>query len=126
MCCVVQKHGAFTLVLSGGSLLKALGKLVGISGVDYSKWHIFYADERNVPHDSEDSTHRGAQEAFLSKVGACSFLYLLDWLLHIPMLCYVACAGGSYLLLLLLDSSFAVAGYSRSYADAMLRVGMRG
>ena len=64
----VQAHGAFTLVLSGGSLLKALGKLVGMPGVDYDKWHIFYADERNVPHDSDDSTHKGAHEAFLSKV----------------------------------------------------------
>ena len=94
---VMQKHGAFTLVLSGGSLLKALGKLVGISGVDYSKWHIFYADERNVPHDSEDSTHKGAHEAFLSKVGACRLLHLPDWV-HVPLLHYVPCACCSYML----------------------------
>lgn len=68
---MLQAHGAFTLVLSGGSLLKALSKLVGLPGVDYSKWHIFYADERNVPYSSDDSTHKGAHEAFLSKV--CSF-----------------------------------------------------
>ena len=64
----VQEHGAFTLVLSGGSLLKALGKLVGMEGVQYDKWHVFYVDERNVPHSSEDSTHKGAQEGFLGKV----------------------------------------------------------
>ena len=55
-------------MLSGGSLLKALGKLVGMQGVQYDKWHIFYVDERNVPHDSDDCTHKGAQEGFLSKV----------------------------------------------------------
>lgn len=64
----IKAHGNFTLVLSGGSLLKALSKLVGMSGVDYSRWHVFYADERNVPHDSDDCTHKGAHEAFLSKV----------------------------------------------------------
>ena len=63
----VQEHGAFTLVLSGGSLLKALGKLVGMEGVQYDQWHVFYVDERNVPHQSDDSTHKGAQEGFLSK-----------------------------------------------------------
>lgn len=67
----VQEHGAFTLVLSGGSLLKALGNLVGMEGVQYDKWHVFYVDERNVPHSSDDSTHRGAQEGFLGKVLAC-------------------------------------------------------
>ena len=64
----LQAHGAFTLVLSGGSLLKALGKLVGMPGVEYAKWHVFYVDERNVPYSSDDCTHKGAHEAFLSKV----------------------------------------------------------
>lgn len=83
--CWSQKHGAFTLVLSGGSLLKALGKLVGMPGVDYAKWHVFYADERNVPHDSDDCTHKGAHEAFLSKVhpalplNECLYCVLLQW-----------------------------------------------
>lgn len=48
--------------------MKALGKLVENSGVDWSKWYVAYADERNVPHSSDDSNHRGAKEAFLDKV----------------------------------------------------------
>lgn len=64
----MQERGAFTLVLSGGSLLKALGHLVGAPGVDFSKWHVFFVDERNVPHSHADSNFKGADEAFLSKV----------------------------------------------------------
>ena len=64
----IKEKGSFTLVLSGGSLLKGLSALVGSKSVDYSKWHIFYVDERNVPHSHPDSTHKGAVEAFLSKV----------------------------------------------------------
>ncbi len=64
----IKEKGSFTLVLSGGSLLKGLSALVGSKSVEYSKWHIFYVDERNVPHSHPDSTHKGAVEAFLSKV----------------------------------------------------------
>ena len=67
-CSFMQAKGSFTIVLSGGSLLKALVKLVDNPGVDWSKWHVAYADERNVPHSSDDSNHKGAKEAFLEKV----------------------------------------------------------
>ena len=36
--------------VAGGSLLKILGALAGSSDVDWSKWHVFFGDERNVPH----------------------------------------------------------------------------
>jgi 6-phosphogluconolactonase len=64
----IKQKDSFTLVLSGGSLLNGLKPLVGIKDVDYSKWHVFYVDERNVPHSHPDSTHKGANELFLSKV----------------------------------------------------------
>ena len=37
-------------VYAGGSLLKILGALAGSSDVDWSKWHVFFGDERNVAH----------------------------------------------------------------------------
>lgn len=64
----MQNKGSFTLLLSGGSLLKALASLIDLPGADFSKWHIGYADERNVPHSSDDSNHKGAVDVFLSKV----------------------------------------------------------
>ena len=63
----MQNKGSFTIVLSGGSLLKALAKLADSPGVDWAKWHVAYADERNVSHTSDDSNHKGAKEAFLDQ-----------------------------------------------------------
>jgi 6-phosphogluconolactonase len=65
----IKEKGSFTIVLSGGSLLKALAYLVKQPGQDFSKWHVAYADERNVPHTAEDSNHKGATDAFLAKAG---------------------------------------------------------
>lgn len=64
----IKAKGAFTLVLSGGSLLTSLGELSKKKGVQWDKWHVFFADERVVPLSSADSNYRAAQEAFLSKV----------------------------------------------------------
>ncbi|GIL80838.1 hypothetical protein Vretimale_9446 [Volvox reticuliferus] len=64
----VKAKGAFTLVLSGGSLPGLLGPLASAKGIDWSKTHIFFVDERNVPHSSLDSTYKAVQEALLSKV----------------------------------------------------------
>jgi len=64
----VQERGAFTLVLSGGSLFKALSPLISLPGVDFSRFHVFFVDERNVPYSSPDSNFKGADEVLLSKV----------------------------------------------------------
>ena len=77
LACAEQERGAFTLVLSGGSLLKALSALIGLPGMDFSRWHVFFVDERNVPHASPDSNFKGADEALLSKVGQLVSPYLL-------------------------------------------------
>ena len=72
MCpCTQQERGAFTLVLAGGSLFKALAPLARAPGVDWARWHVFFVDERNVPHSSPDSNFKGADEALLSKARWC-------------------------------------------------------
>ncbi|KAF7149128.1 hypothetical protein RHSIM_Rhsim03G0213000 [Rhododendron simsii] len=66
-----NQRGAFTVVLSGGSLIKSLRKLVEapyIDTVEWSKWHVFWVDERVVPKDHEDSNYKLAYDGFLSKV----------------------------------------------------------
>ncbi|KAL2556283.1 putative 6-phosphogluconolactonase 5 [Forsythia ovata] len=66
-----KERDSFTVVLSGGSLIKSLRKLVEppyIDSVDWSKWHIFWVDERVVPKDHPDSNYFLAYNAFLSKI----------------------------------------------------------
>ncbi|CAI9781826.1 unnamed protein product [Fraxinus pennsylvanica] len=67
---IIEK-GYFSVVLSGGTLIHTLRKLVGFPYkdlVDWSKWLIFWVDERVVPLDSPDSNYKLAYDGFLSKV----------------------------------------------------------
>jgi hypothetical protein len=47
----IRERGSFTVALAGGSLIKLLGGLKGKSEVDWKNWHIFWVDERCVPHE---------------------------------------------------------------------------
>lgn len=62
---------------AGGSLLNSLAPLASAKGLDWSKTHVFFVDERNVAHDSPDSNYRAAQEVLLSKVRGKVFLQFL-------------------------------------------------
>lgn len=67
----VKERGAFSVVLSGGSLIKALRKLTEspyLESVDWKKWYVFWADERVVPKDHVDSNYKLAYDGLLSKV----------------------------------------------------------
>ncbi|KAJ3692739.1 hypothetical protein LUZ60_011834 [Juncus effusus] len=80
-----SERGAFTVVLSGGSLIKALRKLTEspyLESLDWSKWHIFWVDERVVKKDHPDSNYKLALDGFLSKVPipACQIYAINDTL----------------------------------------------
>ncbi|XP_006659657.2 probable 6-phosphogluconolactonase 3, chloroplastic [Oryza brachyantha] len=67
----VAERGAFTVALSGGSLIKALRKLAEppyLEAVEWSKWHVLWVDERVVPKDHADSNYKLAMDGLLSKV----------------------------------------------------------
>ncbi|XP_028777893.1 probable 6-phosphogluconolactonase 4, chloroplastic [Neltuma alba] len=66
-----KEKGSFTIVLSGGTLIDNIRKLVEpphVNGVDWSKWHVFWLDERVVPKTHQDSNYKLAYDGFLSKV----------------------------------------------------------
>ncbi|TYH98027.1 hypothetical protein ES332_A12G281500v1 [Gossypium tomentosum] len=66
-----KEKGSFIVVLSGGSLIKSLRKLVEppyVDAIDWSTWHVFWVDERVVPKDHDDSNYKLAFDGFLSKV----------------------------------------------------------
>ncbi|KAL1852106.1 hypothetical protein VTK73DRAFT_9285 [Phialemonium thermophilum] len=70
----LARHGVFKVAVSGGSLPKTLAKaLLGPSSgpndqVKWDKWEIFFADERAVPLDHEDSNYRLVKEELLDKI----------------------------------------------------------
>ncbi|XP_073131519.1 probable 6-phosphogluconolactonase 4, chloroplastic [Henckelia pumila] len=67
----IKQKGYFSVVLSGGTLIETLRKLVELpyrDSVDWSKWLIFWVDERVVPLDHDDSNYKLAKLGFFSKV----------------------------------------------------------
>ncbi|XP_076263109.1 6-phosphogluconolactonase [Rhynchophorus ferrugineus] len=52
----IEKNGIFNVGVSGGSLVSFLVKGLPEIKTDFSKWKIFFCDERLVPIDNPDST----------------------------------------------------------------------
>ncbi|MCJ1478510.1 suppressor of los1-1 [Lambiella insularis] len=72
-----ERHDAFKIAVSGGSLPNTLAKALLDRGngsdedrVDFSKWEIFFADERAVALDHEDSNYKLLKEELLDKIPA--------------------------------------------------------
>ncbi|KAF7830770.1 putative 6-phosphogluconolactonase 4, chloroplastic [Senna tora] len=63
----IHNRKCFTLVLSAHSV-KKLVEPPYINSVEWSKWHIFWVDERVVPKTHVDSNYKLAYDRFLSKV----------------------------------------------------------
>lgn len=70
----LSKHDTFRVAVSGGSLPATLAKaLLAKSSsesdtVQFSKWEIFFADERAVPLDHEDSNYCLLKQDLLDKI----------------------------------------------------------
>jgi 6-phosphogluconolactonase len=71
----LERHDTFRVGISGGSLPKTLAKALlepknGAGSVQFNKWEIFFADERAVPLDHEDSNYKLVKEEILDKIPA--------------------------------------------------------
>lgn len=68
----IEEQGLFTVALSGGStpepLYAALGSAENIARVDWKRVHLFWGDERHVPHDHPDSNFGIVQRVLLRKI----------------------------------------------------------
>jgi len=70
----LDRHGVFRVAVSGGSLPKTLAQALlptaksSSDKVDFSKWEIFFADERCVPLTHEDSNYKLLKEELLDKI----------------------------------------------------------
>ncbi len=65
----IAERGRFSLALSGGNTPRTLHRLLAEdSKMDWNHIHLFWGDERYVPHDDPASNFRMAQETLLSKL----------------------------------------------------------
>src|SRR5512136_2828272 len=64
----IAERGAFKLVLAGGSTPEKVSRLLAQADADWSKWHLYYGDERCLPADHADRNSLMATLAFLGKV----------------------------------------------------------
>ncbi|KAF8937298.1 suppressor of los1-1 [Haplosporangium gracile] len=54
----IKRHDKFAVAISGGSLPKQLAAVLKHNtSIDFSKWIVYFADERCVPLDHEDSNY---------------------------------------------------------------------
>jgi len=68
----IKDHGAFYFALSGGATPRHLHQILADHAnrkrIAWEKVHVYFGDERNVPHDHPDSNYRMAVETLLSRV----------------------------------------------------------
>ena len=64
----ISERGVFTIALSGGSMPNLLSELPNQSNVSWSDWRVFFADERCVPLDHDDSNYKACQQNLFDKI----------------------------------------------------------
>ncbi|TSA20277.1 MAG: 6-phosphogluconolactonase [Betaproteobacteria bacterium] len=64
----IAQHGAFHLVLAGGTTPRRIYERLRLAPADWAHWHIYFGDERCLPADHPDRNSHMAHEAWLSQV----------------------------------------------------------
>ena len=63
----IKARGAFRLVLAGGSTPRAVYQTLSALPTDWSKWYVYFGDERVLPVDHPDRNSVMAQSAWLGE-----------------------------------------------------------
>lgn len=64
----IAARGKFLIVLAGGNTPRAVYRLLRNAPTDWSKWHVYYGDERCLPRDHVDRNSLMAEQALLNQV----------------------------------------------------------
>jgi len=64
----IARRGTFSIGVAGGSLIDALAPLKTATDVEWSRWRVFWVDERCVKWTSEDSNFGGAYRTLFADV----------------------------------------------------------
>ncbi|MEC4748203.1 6-phosphogluconolactonase [Methylomicrobium sp. Wu6] len=63
----IAERGHFKLVLAGGTTPEKVYRLLGKAEADWSKWYIYYGDERCLPADDSDRNSIIAENSLLAE-----------------------------------------------------------
>ncbi len=75
----IEQRGRFLIVLAGGDTPRSIYHSMRDADTDWSRWHVYFGDERCLPADHPDRNSRMAADTWLNHV---SFLH--DQILPIP------------------------------------------
>jgi 6-phosphogluconolactonase len=64
----IARSGGFHLVLAGGNTPRRIYQALQQSGAEWSRWHIYYGDERCLPPGDAERNSRMAADAWLDHV----------------------------------------------------------
>lgn len=64
----IAQHGAFDIVLAGGNTPRKLYRALRNADTDWSRWHVWFGDERCAPPDDPERNSRMARDEWLDHV----------------------------------------------------------
>src|SRR5690348_220031 len=64
----IAQHGAFDIVLAGGNTPRKLYRALRNADADWSRWHVWFGDERCAPPDDPERNCKMARDEWLNHV----------------------------------------------------------
>lgn len=64
----IERRGRFLIVLAGGNTPSAVYRMVRTANTDWSRWHVYFGDERCLPAGDAGRNGRMAADAWLDHV----------------------------------------------------------
>jgi 6-phosphogluconolactonase len=64
----IARRGRFAIVLAGGNTPRGVYQMLRTADTDWSRWHVYFGDERCLPADAVDRNSRMAADAWLDHV----------------------------------------------------------
>ena len=64
----IERRGRFLIVLAGGNTPRAIYRMLRAADTDWSRWQVYFGDERCLPTDDVERNNRMAADAWLNRV----------------------------------------------------------
>jgi len=64
----IERRGRFLIVLAGGNTPSGIYRMLRAADTDWSRWQVYFGDERCLPADDAERNSRMAAEAWLNRV----------------------------------------------------------